>query len=390
MPLDPAQRAQINRQNAQHSCGPKTPEGKAVSRQNALTHGLTATTIVPVNAPGEDPGLYQQRLQLWIDDLQPRNVLELTLVQRACRANWTLERCDRHADAAAVRRFRYTSDKPYAYVDSDKDRDRAAKLGAQLMFATNYPDIYGFDAYHQAQTQYPDPFDNAPRDVEALCGFAAGVQWLLEQWQAVLPYLPEDGQPPDPRLTCIVYHYDPKNPDPPVVEGSQAYRVQKWKTALRLLGVPTGSTPPPQPLREAAEAEIRRLTKLYAELSQDPLARTDADMALFDATPETQLLQRYTASAERDLHRSVDLLMKLRKDPGLFARSEPEETVPEAGPSEAGPSEAGRPAPKPARERARRTMPAERNEAKRDERLNPDSAPVTTPEVSESCSERSS
>lgn len=174
----------------------------------------------------------------------------------------------------------------------------------------------------------------------------------------MLPYLPEDGQPPDPRLTCIVYHYDPKNPDPPVTEGSQAYRVQKWKTALRLLGVSTGSTPPPQPLREAAEAEVRRLTALHEELSQDPLARTDCDMALFDASPELQLLHRYRAAAERELHRSVDGLMKLRKNSELFARSDPEETIPEETPAEPEPSE-----PKPARKRVRRTMPPERNEA---------------------------
>ena len=38
---------EANRQNAQHSTGPKTPEGKAAIRFNALTYGLrTRSTIL--------------------------------------------------------------------------------------------------------------------------------------------------------------------------------------------------------------------------------------------------------------------------------------------------------------------------------------------------------
>jgi len=39
-------RAEINRANAQHSIGPKTPEGKQRSSLNALRHGLTGQIIV--------------------------------------------------------------------------------------------------------------------------------------------------------------------------------------------------------------------------------------------------------------------------------------------------------------------------------------------------------
>ncbi len=38
MPASPAQLA-ANRANAQHSTGPRTPEGKAASARNALSHG---------------------------------------------------------------------------------------------------------------------------------------------------------------------------------------------------------------------------------------------------------------------------------------------------------------------------------------------------------------
>ena len=41
---------EANRQNAQHSTGPSTPEGRAAVRLNGLKHGLCAETIV---VPGE-------------------------------------------------------------------------------------------------------------------------------------------------------------------------------------------------------------------------------------------------------------------------------------------------------------------------------------------------
>ena len=79
MAIEPERRAEINRHNAEKSTGPKTPEGKAASRGNALKHGLTATTIAPVGSPGEGEGDYQKRLDWWLDDLKPRNVLELAM-----------------------------------------------------------------------------------------------------------------------------------------------------------------------------------------------------------------------------------------------------------------------------------------------------------------------
>src|SRR5690349_18002072 len=50
---DPA-RAARNRANAARSTGPRTPEGKKRSSQNARTHGLTATTP-PTDVPVPDP-----------------------------------------------------------------------------------------------------------------------------------------------------------------------------------------------------------------------------------------------------------------------------------------------------------------------------------------------
>jgi hypothetical protein len=91
-------RAEINRRNAQKSTGPKTAEGKDRSRFNALKHGMAAKTLV---LPGEDPEVFQQRIEAWTDDLQPANDIEQYLVERAGAASWQIDRADR-ADTARL------------------------------------------------------------------------------------------------------------------------------------------------------------------------------------------------------------------------------------------------------------------------------------------------
>src|SRR5262245_22949453 len=97
-------RIKANRENAKKSTGPRSEVGKQKSSQNALKHGLAAVTLVPPEAPGEVEGAYQQRLAFWVDDLKPSNVLELAMVERACRATWKLDRCAPYEAAAASRR----------------------------------------------------------------------------------------------------------------------------------------------------------------------------------------------------------------------------------------------------------------------------------------------
>ena len=61
-------RLEANRQNAQKSTGPKTDEGKSVSKMNAVKHGLLAQEFV---LRGEDPDEFDALRDGLVAELRP-------------------------------------------------------------------------------------------------------------------------------------------------------------------------------------------------------------------------------------------------------------------------------------------------------------------------------
>ena len=82
-------REKINRENAQHSTGPRTPDGKKISSRNALTHGLTARAPV---LPSEDRAAYDAHCQAFRDEYKPATPTESQLVQELADTAWRLNR----------------------------------------------------------------------------------------------------------------------------------------------------------------------------------------------------------------------------------------------------------------------------------------------------------
>jgi hypothetical protein len=100
-------RTQVNRQNAQKSTGPKTPEGKAASSRNALKHGLTAETHPVI--PGEEADAYTAELEAWLDRCDDDSA-QIALAERACRASWQLRQIARAEDARIATQARSAAD----------------------------------------------------------------------------------------------------------------------------------------------------------------------------------------------------------------------------------------------------------------------------------------
>ena len=84
----PAQ-AKANRDNAQHSTGPRTEEGKAKSSLNAVKTGLTGRTVL---LPGDDVAAYQQHVASLEAHYNPVTDAEKLLVQSIADTEWRAAR----------------------------------------------------------------------------------------------------------------------------------------------------------------------------------------------------------------------------------------------------------------------------------------------------------
>src|SRR3984893_10613394 len=85
-----------NQANALKSTGPKTAQGKATARRNALKHGMTCEKE---NLFRNDARLYKERLERWTKAAKPRNDMELYQLESAVRATVNLDRCARNEKA---------------------------------------------------------------------------------------------------------------------------------------------------------------------------------------------------------------------------------------------------------------------------------------------------
>jgi hypothetical protein len=82
-----------NRTNAQHSTGPRTPEGKSHSRLNAFRHGITAQVI---NLPPEEMQAYLAFNKEQIQAHAPANPIEKQLAQTIIDTQWRLNASRAH------------------------------------------------------------------------------------------------------------------------------------------------------------------------------------------------------------------------------------------------------------------------------------------------------
>ncbi len=238
--MDPAttnRRAEANRRNAQKSTGPKTAEGKARSRRNALRHGLAAEVLVPE----ADRGAVAAAVAEWNHEVWPENVAERAVIRRMAVADVRLQRCEQATEQNLESTAR-----------SAVDRWRLRKQNA---------------ARKRACALKTDPL-NTLLDLE---DSAFGCEWLIRRWSALDRVLEQGlGWSDDDRETSMrLIGYVPVAPGPDgAPEARQMWRLGRLASGLEVEPLEDGEPNDPAAARLALRALIAdRLTSSNNEPS---------------------------------------------------------------------------------------------------------------------------
>jgi hypothetical protein len=283
-----------NRQNAQKSTGPRTVEGKSISRANAWKHGLAGDGIVLPNEDLQAIATIQEELEA---QLKPSGRLGKILLERVATLSIRLRRCVEFDVALLTQRRREACQ---AYDDA-----RAKNVETTLEWLGAEP-----ESRSRILEQTPEGVDRKIKawrdlrfDVEN-----AGHRWGYHHWRLadnLMGKNPE--QPPYSRFgaLCQVIWGQPSYLEPQGMEPAE--KITWARNELYAL----------------IDAEIARLDALLDTFDYDKIAQDRAEAvprANFDVSSPAALARRYERATERAMmeaireFRQVELEAKLKSE----------------------------------------------------------------------------
>ena len=298
MSCSPAQ-LDANRRNAQRSKGPTTPEGKAISRRNALKHGLTGSGVA---LPTEDQAAISDRFIGLQNQMAPKTDAGELLLRRFAFLSVRIERCEKHETSETSKRVRH------AIARFDDERLAAVEaLGTRL---------------------YAEPATTVRR----LQMTPEGIDWLLNEWEILRADLL------NPDRNCWTQnhrmHFDALlglNPG-----GYRVARIMALSDARdgsfrhldKLDGEglegPARAGWAQGELTRLIDVEMARLEEARAKFDHRALAadRAEAvDRALFDPSKEAILARKYEAATERAMYRALKEYRQVEAEGAELAES---------------------------------------------------------------------
>ncbi len=300
MNCSPARLA-ANRANALRSTGPRTEEGKAASRGNALKHGMAGEGVA---LPAEDGAEVDRRFTAIEAELQPDGEVAHALVRRVALLSIRMERCATQEAAALSDGVRS--------AEGDFDEARIGEVD-RLMD--------GLDAEPSAH-------------LRQLRRMPEGVDRLIAAWLALkadLTCTAEDRWRPAHRL--MAENLTGRRPGDfgigrvealaRAIRGDFTHLTSREGAGLDDRARAAWAR---DRMVELIDSEVEALRAHRATLDLDAIARSRAgaaDRALFDPSKAALLARRYEAAAERGFFRA---LRELRRAPA--ARPETGPAVP--------------------------------------------------------------
>jgi len=325
-----AAQIEANRRNSQKSTGPKTERGKDRARGNAVTHGLTDRTIMPV-LPQEDIKELEEKTQQAIAARKPRDPLEHDQVCRAVRLSWELDRAERVATAHLSHQVRMAERSGPETVSACELKE-VHDLGSKLFYKAGIGPGYS----SATADDYPAVI------VRRLEESAEGCRWLLARWAELLNVLDCKaawGEPEiirfvtlqgkrsieahfDPELNSLFHAFDALGNG----IGHKFWNERRDHLPLGYIGgfefVSYREIAPPPSDKTAAlilicsviERHAGRLEELLAEHEQIEAeeAAERYDRAALDCSPAFERHRRYQSARHRELMRTLEILRKMR------------------------------------------------------------------------------
>ena len=327
---------EANRRNVLKSTGPKTSEGKARSSKNAIKHGLTSETDV---LDDENADELETLVESWVADLRPRNIAEKALVTRAAQSCWRLERCFRAERAQEESMVRHAAE-AYDLGQCKRAQDLGRSLLDDPLNRCIIPpkDKETHDALASWNAVEPSLV------VKELESFSQGAVWLIERYRELGTILETEGfwhypekylairllgkRPEDALrdreiakifMACRALHPEPWDA---TADFQQAVLGQKGRPvyAVRVEYLETYEKMNLDEAFDHLKYMIRSRvadleTLLHAKLNElDAIQRDLAvETAMFDTNKRFELTTRYETAREREVSRSMNLYLKLRK-----------------------------------------------------------------------------
>jgi hypothetical protein len=309
-----------NQENARKSTGPRTAEGKAKARRNALKHGMTCERV---NLFGSDAKLYTDRLDRWTKAAKPRNDMELYQLESAVRATVNLDRCARNAKAELDRRERR--------VVGNWEGVQTKKVKQATEHWTTEPAncVTELETFARGVEWLLAGWEDLAQKLEAKEYWSLGDFWLAMRLMGKCPEMRHEGDKEVSALRTLVIAALPEinADDVDLILGIDSSQLDPEARAAQFDGKLPSREDALEGLWATYDAEIERLAALREKLWERmdwPALSKKIDLASFDGSKKGVLRRRYESANHLDMHRCLKQLTEQRKQHDLRVEEERE------------------------------------------------------------------